>query len=107
MVNERETRQAWVSVHDLHTLCVEAFCQVGVRDADARTAADGLVTTDTWGVFSHGVKALRGYVRRLRGGGLRAEGRPAVVGEGPAWALADGHVVGYNIPQLTQSHIAV
>src|SRR5207244_4442548 len=30
------------------------------------------------------------YVRRLRGGGLRKNGRPKVVSEGPAWALVDG-----------------
>src|SRR5439155_824490 len=33
---------------------------------------------------------LRGYVRRLRGGGLRKNGQPRVVAEGPAWALVDG-----------------
>jgi ureidoglycolate dehydrogenase (NAD+) len=79
-----------VSVDDLHALCVEALTRVGVAEADARTAADVLVTTDTWGVFTHGVKALRGYVRRLRGGGLRADARPVIVKEGPAWALVDG-----------------
>ena len=48
------------------------------------------MTTDTWGVSSHGVKSLRGYVRRLRGGGLKVDGRPKVVAEGPAWAQVDG-----------------
>jgi len=28
-----------------------------------------LSTTDVWGVFTHGSKALRGYLRRLRAGG--------------------------------------
>ena len=27
------------------------------------TVPDVLVTTDSWGVFTHGIKALRGYVR--------------------------------------------
>ena len=49
-----------------------------------------LVTTDTWGVFTHGVKALRGYVRRLRAGGIRADARPRIVAEGPGWAIVDG-----------------
>src|SRR5205814_4072148 len=57
---------------------------------DARTTADVLVTTDTWGTFTHGTKALRGYVRRLRGGGIKHNGRPAVVAESPAWAIVDG-----------------
>jgi LDH2 family malate/lactate/ureidoglycolate dehydrogenase len=91
MATDLAMRTARVSVDDLHALCVDAFTKVGVSDSDARTAADVLVTTDTWGVFTHGVKALRGYVRRLRGGGLRADARPAVVAEGPAWAVVDGN----------------
>ena len=67
-----------------------ALTTVGVGDADARTTADVLVTTDTWGVFTHGVKVLRGYVRRLRAGGLRADARPEIVAAGPAWAIVDG-----------------
>jgi ureidoglycolate dehydrogenase (NAD+) len=79
-----------IRVADLHAFCVDALRKLHVSDADAHTTADVLVTTDTWGVFTHGVKALRGYARRLRAGGLRAEGRPAVVSEGPAWAVVDG-----------------
>jgi len=79
-----------VSVQNLHAYCVEALTKAGLPEADARTTADALVTTDTWGTFTHGTKALRGYVRRLRGGGLRKNGQPRVVAEGPAWALVDG-----------------
>src|SRR5437660_1127853 len=81
---------AAIRVDDLHAFCVDALRKLGVGEADARTTADVLVTTDTWGIFTHGVKALRGYARRLRGGGLHADARPAVVSEGPAWAVVDG-----------------
>ncbi|HXJ55719.1 MAG TPA: Ldh family oxidoreductase [Verrucomicrobiae bacterium] len=63
--------------------------QTGLNEEDARVTTEVLITTDTWGVFTHGTKNLRGYVRRLRGGGLRARGRPRVMSEGPAWALVD------------------
>src|SRR5881394_2136925 len=79
-----------VPVQDLHSFCVEALTKAGVGEADARTTADVLVTTDTWGTFTHGTKALRAYIRRLRGGGLRINGMPRVVEEGPAWAMVDG-----------------
>lgn len=79
-----------IAAADLHRFCVTALTRVGVSEADAATTADVLVTTDTWGVFTHGVKALRGYIRRLRAGGLRADARPAVVAGGPAWAIVDG-----------------
>jgi LDH2 family malate/lactate/ureidoglycolate dehydrogenase len=79
-----------VTARDLHAFCVQALTKVGVGETDARTTADVLVTTDTWGTFTHGTKALRAYVRRLRGGGLKKDGQPGVVAEGPAWALVDG-----------------
>lgn len=84
------TNATIVRVNDLHAFCVDTLRKLDVGEADAHTTADVLVTTDTWGVFTHGVKALRGYARRLRGGGLRADARPAVVREGPAWAVVDG-----------------
>ena len=79
-----------VSATDLHAFCVEALTKVGVGATDARTTADVLVTTDTWGTFTQGTKALRAYIRRLRGGGLRMNGTPRVLDEGPAWAVVDG-----------------
>lgn len=79
-----------VSVEQLQQFCVEVLTRCGLSTADAQTATDVLVTTDTFGVFTHGVKALRGYVRRLRGGGLRAEAVPKIVAQGPAWAHVDG-----------------
>ena len=91
MTTERTAGSARVSAADLHAFCVAALTKVGVGDADARTTADVLVTTDTWGVFTHGVKALRGYVRRLQAGGLRADAHPEIVDAGPAWAVVDGH----------------
>ena len=57
-----------IPVDDLRAFCVEALEKVGVGEADARTTADVLVTTDSWGVFTHGVKALKGYVRRIQAG---------------------------------------
>ncbi len=79
-----------ISPDDLTDFCVRALRTAGVSDADARTTANVLVTTDTMGVFTHGTKSLRGYLRRLRAGGLRADARPSIVAEGPAWAIVDG-----------------
>lgn len=78
-----------IAVGRLESLAVEALRASGLSEADARTTAEILVTTDTWGVFTHGTKNLRGYIRRLRAGGLRAGARPGVVAEGPAWAMVD------------------
>lgn len=61
-----------------------------MSEADAATGADVLSTTDAWGVFTHGTKSLAGYLRRLKAGGLRAQGRPRIVAEGGGWATVDG-----------------
>jgi LDH2 family malate/lactate/ureidoglycolate dehydrogenase len=74
----------------LEAFCIAALKKIGMSEADARTTAEVLVTTDTWGVHTHGVKSLRHYIRRLTGGGLNARGKPTVVAEGPAWARIDG-----------------
>jgi LDH2 family malate/lactate/ureidoglycolate dehydrogenase len=79
-----------VSISRLEEFCVQALLKVGVNQADARSTADALVTTDSWGIFTHGTKNLRGYIRRIRAGGIRADGSPRVVAEGPAWAIVDG-----------------
>lgn len=74
----------------LDLLVRTALERAGLNASDAAVAARVLSTTDAWGVFTHGSKALRGYLRRLLAGGLRADGRPGVSAEGPSWALVDG-----------------
>ncbi len=79
-----------ISIDSLSDFCVGALRDCGVTEADAQVTAQILTTTDAWGVFTHGTKALRGYLRRLRGGGLAPRGVPSVVTEGPGWAVVDG-----------------
>jgi LDH2 family malate/lactate/ureidoglycolate dehydrogenase len=80
-----------ISPENLEKFCTEALLRTGMNPGDARRSAAILVMTDTFGVFTHGVKSLRGYVRRLRAGGLRANQAPAIAAEGPGWAVIDGH----------------
>lgn len=79
-----------VSRDQLARFCVETMCRSGMTETDARLAADVLVTTDLWGVHTHGTKSLRLYLKRMREGGLKARGVPRVIKEGPAWAVMDG-----------------
>ena len=76
-------------IDKLKAFCIHALREAGVGEGDARTTADVLVTTDTWGVFTHGTKNLRGYICRIRAGGIRHNGQPRIVSEGPAWAIVD------------------
>jgi ureidoglycolate dehydrogenase (NAD+) len=80
-----------VAVQDLTAFCIEALLKTGMREDDARIASEALVTTDLLGVFTHGTKNLRLYVRRILAGGLDPKAVPQVVREGPSWAVIDGH----------------
>jgi ureidoglycolate dehydrogenase (NAD+) len=84
-------RAAGVSASDLEAFCREAMRKAGVRDEDARLTAEVLVTTDTWGTYTHGTRQLRGLLKCLRGGRLDAAARFEIVAEGPCWAMVDGH----------------
>ncbi len=89
MVSEQRTAVV-ISVESLNAFCLRVLGKLGVSSEDARTTTEVLVTTDTWGVFTHGTKLLAGYAKRLQGGGLRVDCSPRVAIEGPAWAIVDG-----------------
>jgi len=78
-----------------------------MRPTDASTAADALVTTDAMGVFTHGVKLLAGYLRKLRGGGYRADATPSIQREGPGWAIVDGQSALGQIGSAAAVRIAI
>jgi ureidoglycolate dehydrogenase (NAD+) len=79
-----------IDIITLSLFCIEALVRCGLSQADSVTAAEALVLTDTWGVHTHGTKNLRGYIRRIRAGGIKAKAVPRIHREGPAWAMIDG-----------------
>lgn len=84
-------RNPRVSVQDLEAFCLEAMRNAGMRTGDARVTADVLVTTDTWGVFTHGCIKLRPLLRQLADGQMDVEAAPELIAQGPGFALYDGH----------------
>lgn len=74
----------------LNAYLMEAMRRCDIRLGDACITADVLVTTDTWGVYTHGSKQLRPLLR-LRPDRMDPRAVPEVVAEGPAWAMIDGH----------------
>lgn len=86
----RELLDERVFVEELTAFCLKAMDACGMRKASAQATADALVTTDTWGIHTHGSKQLRPLLG-LRPGRMDPKAVPEVVAEGPAWALVDGH----------------
>jgi ureidoglycolate dehydrogenase (NAD+) len=75
----------------LSAYCVQVLIKTGLKHPDAQTIADVLVTTDTWGTFSHGSGALENYVKTMKAGGIDSSATPEVIAEGETWAQVDGH----------------
>ena len=80
-----------IQVDELLRFAQEALEAAGVGAEDARTIANTLVTTDTFGVFSHGTNNLYNYIRKMQAGGLDAKAVPTVEKEGPSWAIVNGN----------------
>jgi len=80
-----------VPVHALERFCVSAMLKAGMQEEDARMTADVLVTTDTWGVHTHGTKQLRNMLKSFRDGKMDLRAQAELIAEGPSWALYDGH----------------
>jgi ureidoglycolate dehydrogenase (NAD+) len=96
-----------LSEQALKAYCVEAMCKAGMCEQDARTTAAVLVTTDTWGVFTHGTKQLRPLLRHMRDGGLDPTAAPEIVAQGPAWAHIDGHYAMPPVSAVMAMHTAI
>jgi len=80
-----------IRIDDLTTFCIRAMNAAGMSSSDARATAEVLVTTDTWGVHTHGTKQLRGLLKNFRDGKMDIRASAELVGEGPSWTLFDGH----------------
>ena len=67
------------------------FVGAGAPDPVARRVAGSLVLANRSGHDSHGAIRIPQYIRDIRSGQLDPRAAPAIVREGPAWALVDGH----------------
>lgn len=80
-----------INLEELKTFSKEALMSVGMSKEDAETVVAVLVTTDMFGVLSHGTKNLYQYIQKMKQGGLNAKAEPVVEAEGPAWAIVNGN----------------
>ncbi|MFD2794726.1 Ldh family oxidoreductase [Promicromonospora vindobonensis] len=80
-----------VPCRELEEFAVSCLVAAGAPVQHARTAAGHLVRTDAFGVHSHGLKNLGGYLDKARRGGLDLAATPTTVVDGPAYCLLDAH----------------
>jgi ureidoglycolate dehydrogenase (NAD+) len=79
----------------LEEFCIKASLLAGLREKDAQLTAEVLVTTDTWGIHTHGVKQLRMLLRNFRDKRLDIDAKPELIIESLSSGLIDGH---YSMP---------
>lgn len=96
-----------IRVDDLRDFTVKVLLHSGMTKEDANTTADVLVTTDTFGVLSHGTKNLLGYVLKMKSGGLNPKAIPSVEAEGPAWAMINGNAAMGMVSACKAMRIAI
>jgi L-2-hydroxycarboxylate dehydrogenase (NAD+) len=94
-----------VPVNKLVDFMVDALVAMGVPVDDAKIIADVLITSDLWGVRSHGVAHLKMYHERMKVGLQLPVTKLTVVKDTPTTAVMDGGngmgmVVGYHAMQL-------
>ena len=87
-----------VNPDDLKLFCMRAMEQAGLSRRHAEQTAEVLVTTDTWGTFTHGTRQLVPLLNNVKKGALNAGVEPKIVSEGPGWTLIDGH---YAMPMVS------
>ncbi|QCB94019.1 Ldh family oxidoreductase [Cellulomonas shaoxiangyii] len=79
-----------VPATDLERFAVDCLVAAGASRERAEMTAQVLTRTETFGIHSHGLKNLGGYIEKARRGALDLDAEPVALVDGPAFALLDG-----------------
>jgi len=79
-----------VPVNKLVEFMLEALAAMGISEDDSKIIADVIITSDLWGVRSHGIAHLKMYHERIKKGLQLPQTRLAVVKDTPTTAVLDG-----------------
>ena len=82
--------QYW-SYETLHRFCMEAFQKFGFTEAEANIIQDVLLTSDLFGIESHGMQRMVRYHKCIEKGMIKIDAKPEVVFETPISAVIDAH----------------
>lgn len=83
-------RTAYVDFKTLSNFMIDVFVGVGVPREDAEICADVLITSDLWGIESHGIQRLKMYYDRIKEGKQLPVTKINIIKDGHTTALIDG-----------------
>jgi len=94
-----------VPINTLIDFMLEALTAMGTTPEDAKIIADVIITSDLWGIRSHGIAHLKMYHERIKKGLQLPATRWNIVRDSDATAVIDGGngmgmVVGYHAMKL-------
>ncbi len=75
----------------LERFCIDAFRQFGFTEDESKIITDVLLTSDIYGIESHGMQRLSRYHHGIEKGMIHPEAKPEVVFETPVSAVIEGH----------------
>ncbi len=79
------------SYETLDRFCTDAFKNFGFSDEDTKVICDVLLTSDLYGIESHGMQRMVRYHKGIEKGTIHMDAKPEVVFETPISAVIDGH----------------
>lgn len=82
--------QYW-SYETLDRLCVDAFQKFGFTEAEAGIIRDVLLSSDLYGIESHGMQRMVRYHKCIENGMIHVDAKPEIVFETSVSAVIDGH----------------
>ncbi len=88
---EKITRDLFINENKLFELVFDCFKSAGMDANDAEISANLLIKTDKWGIHTHGLKNLAGYIAKAKVGGVSFTNKPEIIKEFPSIALVDAH----------------
>jgi LDH2 family malate/lactate/ureidoglycolate dehydrogenase len=82
--------QRRVPLPHLEAFISRAYQAVGMPAVDADRASELMAASDLYGIDTHGVFRLEGYLKRIRLGGMNLDPNIATIKDAPSTALIDG-----------------
>lgn len=94
-----------VRIEDIKARSVRIFKAAGLSEADATIITNVLAQAEMRGVFTHGFMRLERYVDCILSGGIKTDGKYALLMDSPSWASIDGKdnpgiLIAYKATQL-------
>lgn len=96
--------QYW-SYETLNRFCMDAFKKFGFTEKESEIIKDVLLTSDLYGIESHGMQRMVRYHKCIEKGMIKIDAKPEVVFETPISAVIDAHdsmgqLVGYKAMEM-------